>query len=284
MTGACLEPSWPYDLQKINEKPSDECFKEATNYRVLDSRRVPVDIDMMRRCLAEGHPIVFGLMLTEKFFRPGPGGYVQTPSKDEKRSAEHGLHAMLIVGYNDRQQVFIVRNSWGPNWGDSGYCYVPYDYMGNEKFNLCQQFAITGLSKADFTPDPDDGEDFDVTDNTDNTDDVVVEEDEEPEEPDQEDDFDFDENFKGDTLVKQFFLERGGQLSQAGFHLVISLFSKGEGGKHFDWLAADYWVDDDSQHEPGKIYWTPEDFNECVTKFHKQSDAEKFPNLAFLWS
>ncbi|CAL1136555.1 unnamed protein product, partial [Cladocopium goreaui] len=46
-----------------------------------------------------------------------------------------GLHAMLIVGYNNRQvdlgssKVFIVRNSWGTSWGDKGYGYAP----GNQK-------------------------------------------------------------------------------------------------------------------------------------------------------
>ena len=62
MSGACLEPSWPYDLEKVNERPSEECFKEARKYRVTEAQRVPVDVDAMRQALAEGHPIVFGLM------------------------------------------------------------------------------------------------------------------------------------------------------------------------------------------------------------------------------
>ena len=40
-----------------------------------------------------------------------------------------GGHAMLIVGYNDDKQWFIVRNSWGNKWADNGYCYIPYDYI-----------------------------------------------------------------------------------------------------------------------------------------------------------
>jgi C1A family cysteine protease len=35
------------------------------------------------------------------------------PSKDEKVL---GGHAVLAVGYDDAQQQFIVRNSWGPYW------------------------------------------------------------------------------------------------------------------------------------------------------------------------
>jgi C1A family cysteine protease len=36
---------------------------------------------------------------------------------------------MLLVGYDDQKQLFIVRNSWGSDWGDGGYCYFPYAYL-----------------------------------------------------------------------------------------------------------------------------------------------------------
>jgi C1A family cysteine protease len=36
---------------------------------------------------------------------------------------------MCIIGYNDDKKCFIVRNSWGKDWGDKGNCYMPYDYF-----------------------------------------------------------------------------------------------------------------------------------------------------------
>ena len=67
---------------------------------------------------------------------------------------------MLNVGYNDRQKCFIIRNSWGTSWGDRGYAYVPYDYICNSDFNFLGQYCIIGLTDSDFTPDPDDGRNY----------------------------------------------------------------------------------------------------------------------------
>lgn len=159
--GACMESEWPYDLKGVNKKPTEECFEKARRHKVLEASRIPVDLDSMRRCLAEGHPIVFGLKLTQRFFRPRQG-FCATPDPSDPQSADHGLHAMLLVGYNDRQSIFVVRNSWGPDWGDQGYGYVPYDYVANPQFNMGEQYAIKGLTEVDFTPDDDDGGDLEL--------------------------------------------------------------------------------------------------------------------------
>lgn len=49
-----------------------------------------------------------------------------------------GGHAVLVIGYNDATQRFIVRNSWGTNWGMKGYFTMPYDYLLDE--NLSDDF------------------------------------------------------------------------------------------------------------------------------------------------
>ena len=40
-----------------------------------------------------------------------------------------GGHCVDAVGYDDGQQRFIVRNSWGTGWGMLGYCTMPYAYL-----------------------------------------------------------------------------------------------------------------------------------------------------------
>ncbi len=41
-------------------------------------------------------------------------------------SAQQG-HAVLVVGYNDLQKYFLVKNSWGDWWGENGYFRIAYD-------------------------------------------------------------------------------------------------------------------------------------------------------------
>jgi len=49
-----------------------------------------------------------------------------------------GGHAVLAVGYDDEDAVFVCRNSWGPTWGDAGYFYMPYAYLLDD--NLSDDF------------------------------------------------------------------------------------------------------------------------------------------------
>jgi C1A family cysteine protease len=37
------------------------------------------------------------------------------------------------VGYDDREGRLIVRNSWGPLWGEGGYFTLPYVYAANHR-------------------------------------------------------------------------------------------------------------------------------------------------------
>jgi hypothetical protein len=57
---------------------------------------------------------------------------------------------MLCVGYSDEDQVFVVRNSWGSDWGDEGYCYIPYDYLTDEDY-AHDAFTLRKAHNLDFS-------------------------------------------------------------------------------------------------------------------------------------
>ncbi len=140
--GACSEETWAFEQEAVNEEPSQEAYEEAKQFLIEDTELVPTDLNAWKAALAEGNPIIFGVKLFGTFDKHKKPGLVPAPSPAEAGRESHGGHAMLCVGYSDPDQVFIVRNSWGPEWGDKGYCYVPYRYLMNEEYNFGDSWII----------------------------------------------------------------------------------------------------------------------------------------------
>jgi Papain family cysteine protease/zinc-ribbon domain len=145
--GACSEDTWPYDIDAFKREPNGEAFSEAGQHTVDEYRRVPVELHAMKTCLAEGYPFVFGMKIFKSFEDDGHHGRVSLPSRGDE---DMGSHAMLACGYSERDQVFVVRNSWGTDWGDAGYCYVPYSYLSDgEMTHDC--WTVRRAHNLDFT-------------------------------------------------------------------------------------------------------------------------------------
>jgi C1A family cysteine protease len=135
--GVCPEPMWPYIISKFTKKPDAKCYKEALKHQALLYQRIPRKIESMKGCLAEGYPFVFGFTVYDAFESDAvaKNGVLNMPKKNE---SECGGHAVLAVGYDDASGRFIVRNSWGKDWGKKGYFTMPYDYLKEE--NLADDF------------------------------------------------------------------------------------------------------------------------------------------------
>ncbi len=133
--GACTEPTWAFDTDLVNDEPHQDSYDEGAGFLIERAKLVPVELEAWKTALAQGQPIIFGLSLFSSFDKQRKPGLVPVPSSSEASREEHSGHAMLCVGYSDPDQVFIVRNSWGTDWGDKGYCYIPYRYMMSADYN-----------------------------------------------------------------------------------------------------------------------------------------------------
>lgn len=124
------ESLWWYNINKFAVRPNVNVYKDGLNHQVLRYTRVNNSrLEDMKTCLASGFPIVGGFAVYSSFETSTVArtGIVPMPARNERML---GGHAIMIVGYNDSTQRFIVRNSWGM-WGDKGYCYMPYSYLCN---------------------------------------------------------------------------------------------------------------------------------------------------------
>jgi len=135
--GACPETEWPYDIAKFATEPPAKCFSDALKYKTVLYQRVIQTLNQMKGCLASGFPFVFGFSVYESFESPqiAKSGIVPMPASSEKQL---GGHAVIAVGYDDKSQRFIVRNSWGKGWGMGGYFTLPYAYLTDD--NLAADF------------------------------------------------------------------------------------------------------------------------------------------------
>jgi C1A family cysteine protease len=125
--GVCPEQDYPYDISHFRDHPSQQAEKDAARFQINDYSRIP-DLYALKAALAEGLPVVIGVLIYESFESPEVArtGKVPYPKKSKERVL--GGHALLAVGYTDKGSsgTVIVRNSWGADWGDEGYCYMPY--------------------------------------------------------------------------------------------------------------------------------------------------------------
>jgi C1A family cysteine protease len=132
--GDCPETLWPYDITKFTQKPPQTCYAQAKKYQAVQYQRLTQDLNQFKGCLASGYPFVFGFTVYESFEsqQVAQTGHVPMPSSGEKTV---GGHAVLAVGYDDANQWFLVRNSWGTGWGMAGYFTIPYAYPLNSNLS-----------------------------------------------------------------------------------------------------------------------------------------------------
>ena len=127
-TGICEDTLWPYDEGKFAVKPTQEAYDDALKHTAVQYYNVNVIEQELKQALAQGFPVVAGIMIFESFESEyvAATGHVPMPNSHEQL---FGGHCILIVGYNDANNYLTVRNSWGTEWGDKGYFYLPYGFI-----------------------------------------------------------------------------------------------------------------------------------------------------------
>lgn len=102
---------------------------EAKKWRIHQTVYTVGSVRGLRKALSEGRPVVIAARLFESFMSKDTAKTGMVPVPNLKKEKEVGGHAMMAVGYDNARQLIIVRNSWGADWGDNGYCYIPYAYF-----------------------------------------------------------------------------------------------------------------------------------------------------------
>jgi C1A family cysteine protease len=145
--GAPLESLWPYNTARFASKPPNAAYTDALRRKVTGYQRC-TNFAAVKNAVAAGNPVTIGFTVYSSFegawadIPSGQSGSGMMPFPSVATEQELGGHAVCIVGYNDNMPVagrangrFIVRNSWGTNWGDNGYFYMPYDVIKDARMS-----------------------------------------------------------------------------------------------------------------------------------------------------
>jgi C1A family cysteine protease len=140
--GLCREDLWPYDPDKFDIEPGYKCYRDARKrtidqvYEITSHEEI---IDMLDR----QHPVVVGVAVYSDFDQiNNQSTILKMPTATEEPI---GSHAMCIVGYDDSKQQFLLRNSFGDDWGEGGYFWIPYEYSDA---NFSDMWAFSLLLKG----------------------------------------------------------------------------------------------------------------------------------------
>ncbi|GHV70702.1 hypothetical protein AGMMS49928_19480 [Spirochaetia bacterium] len=99
----------------------------ATLFR-SDARDRNAKIQMVKKSIAESKPVIIGMNCPASF---NTAKEVWRPN--ESSAANHGGHAMCVVGYDDTKYggSFEIQNSWGEAWGNAGFIWIPYEVFAD---------------------------------------------------------------------------------------------------------------------------------------------------------
>ncbi|MGZ4036009.1 MAG: C1 family peptidase [Bacteroidia bacterium] len=134
--GVCAETLWPYDdgKKQFMVKPTPKCYQSALDNQVVSYQRLVQSLVQMKGCLASGYPFVFGFTVYDNIYSDvvTKTGKLDLPGP---KDAMEGGHAVMCVGYDDKEQRFIIRNSWGADWAMKGYFTMPYSYVTDSNYS-----------------------------------------------------------------------------------------------------------------------------------------------------
>lgn len=159
LVGVAHEKYWPYTEvdPDFDEEPPAFAYALAQNFQGLvyhraDNVQATLTTDKrIKLMIAFGWPLMFGFTCYESVWdaQTKATGEIPYPTAVE---ASVGGHAVVAVGYDDQKKIknprpggiettgaFLIRNSWGTNWGcvppdapvgtTRGYGWLPYEYL-----------------------------------------------------------------------------------------------------------------------------------------------------------
>ncbi|MCH9739816.1 MAG: hypothetical protein K0U38_03105 [Epsilonproteobacteria bacterium] len=161
--GAVPDDILPMKHQDLDENNScmysgtaKEFYALASNYKItnyfnliaIEKYKRDYQVKIWKAWIAEQGPVLVRVKVDQNWIDYDTGILLKFDSESEQ-----GNHAVIIVGYDGDN--FIVRNSWGDEWGEEGYALVSKEYAMvafDEAYGITIHNQLVGVTKPTYKP------------------------------------------------------------------------------------------------------------------------------------
>jgi papain like protease len=156
-SGSIPYSEFPYTDQDCSKQPDQQQLDEARQFKMRGFNRLTpgdrnnvIDLHAIKENIAQGAPVVIGMMVGNSYMQPMMGKDLWEPTQEDRSMLGLGGHAQCVVGYDDKKYggAFLLMNSWGSQWGNNGFAWVRYPdfrYFVREAYGI-EPMARTGAA------------------------------------------------------------------------------------------------------------------------------------------
>lgn len=119
--GSVYEKDFPYSATDEYCRYDLKYREKIDSWGFVDTDHDVAPVEKMKKALVEYGPLSVAISATGSFmgYTGGVFNYCENDAQVD--------HAINIVGYNDKEKYWIIRNSWGKKWGENGFGRISYN-------------------------------------------------------------------------------------------------------------------------------------------------------------
>lgn len=152
-TGVPLSSVSPKDYTGKKSACAAQQFLKAIRWEYVNNRpHETASTDELKKALVKHGPLVAQIFDDDCFLFYESGVYNEKAYKTitdpdgnksvvpleslapELREEPNPNHTVLIIGWDDNKQAWLIKNSWGTGWGENGFMWIKYGVGGIGKF------------------------------------------------------------------------------------------------------------------------------------------------------